>query len=78
MKAIAVIGATLLVPFSMTAIAESVASTNRLSTLTVEGNALYGMESSESTEGYSVDSATIGTKAPAALRDIPQSITVLT
>ncbi|MCC4274002.1 TonB-dependent siderophore receptor [Marinomonas communis] len=78
MKAISVIGATLLVPFSMTAIAESVASTNRLSTLTVEGNALYGMESSESTEGYSVDSATIGTKAPAALRDIPQSITVLT
>lgn len=78
MKALAVLGATLLVPFSMTAIAESVATTNRLSTLTVEGNALYGMESSESTEGYGVDAATIGTKAPASLRDIPQSITVLT
>lgn len=78
MRKLALLSATLLVPFSMTAIAETVANTNRLSTLTVEGNALYGMESSEETEGYSVQSATIGTKAPASLRDIPQSITVIT
>lgn len=78
MNKLAIVGATLLVPFSMTAIAESVANEGRLPTLTVEGNALYGMPSSEATGGYSVDSATVGTKAPAALRDIPQSITVIT
>ncbi|MDO6453482.1 TonB-dependent siderophore receptor [Neptunomonas phycophila] len=67
-------------PFSRHALAEAVetAPTIRLQTLTVEGNALYEMPASESTQGYSVDSATVGTKTPAALRDIPQSITVLT
>ncbi|MDO6459587.1 TonB-dependent siderophore receptor [Granulosicoccaceae sp. 1_MG-2023] len=50
----------------------------RLETLSVEGNKLYGMEASEVTEGYAVEAATVGTKTPAALRDIPQSITVLT
>lgn len=50
----------------------------RLSTLTVEGNRLYDMLSSEVTGGYAVDAATVGTKTPAALRDIPQSVTVLT
>ncbi|MBV7416738.1 TonB-dependent siderophore receptor [Aeromonas sp. sif2433] len=47
-------------------------------TLVVYGNPLYGMAPSEETGGYSVDSATVGTKTPAALKDIPQSITVLT
>lgn len=78
MKPVTLISMTLLLPLPMTAIAESIVNANRLPTLTVEGNALYDMKSSESTEGYSVDSATIGTKAPAALRDIPQSITVIT
>ncbi|ADZ90323.1 TonB-dependent siderophore receptor [Marinomonas mediterranea] len=72
------LGASILAPFSMTAIAESVDESTRLPTLTVEGNALYIMPSSEETKGYGVQSATVGTKAPAALRDIPQSITVLT
>ncbi|WP_245879866.1 TonB-dependent siderophore receptor [Vibrio gangliei] len=44
----------------------------------VYGNPLYGMASSEETGGYSVDAATVGTKTPAALKDIPQSVTVLT
>ncbi|AUU21368.1 MULTISPECIES: TonB-dependent siderophore receptor [Aeromonas] len=47
-------------------------------TLVVYGNPLYGMSPSEETGGYGVDSATVGTKTPAALKDIPQSITVLT
>ena len=78
MRSLTLLGATLLVPFSMTAIAETVAPSTRLPALSVEGNALYGMESSEETAGYGVEAATIGTKAPAALRDIPQSITVIT
>ncbi|GAB2797301.1 TonB-dependent siderophore receptor [Halomonas shantousis] len=53
-------------------------SNARLDTITVEGNRLYEMLPSEETEGYSVDAATVGTKVPAALRDIPQSITVIT
>lgn len=51
---------------------------DRLATITVEGNRLYEMLPSEETEGYDVDAATVGTKIPAALRDIPQSITVVT
>ncbi len=47
-------------------------------TVVVYGNPLYGMAPSEETGGYSVDSATIGTKTPAALKDIPQSVSVLT
>lgn len=54
------------------------ADASRLDTVTVEGNRLYQMLPSEVTEGYSVDSATVGTKTPAALRDIPQSISVVT
>jgi len=50
----------------------------RLETLTVMGNSLYSMSSSEQTGGYSVDSAYVGTKTPAALRDIPQSVNVMT
>ncbi len=78
MRSLTFLSATLLIPFSMTAIAETVTTSTRLPALSVEGNALYGMESSEETEGYGVEAATIGTKAPAALRDIPQSITVIT
>ncbi len=47
-------------------------------TVVVYGNPLFGMDSSEQTGGYSVDAATVGTKTPAALKDIPQSVTVLT
>lgn len=68
-------------PFSFHALAAGVADGTeqvRLETLTVDGNQLYQMESSEESEGYSVEGATVGTKTPAALRDIPQSITVLT
>jgi outer membrane receptor for ferric coprogen and ferric-rhodotorulic acid len=67
-----------LIPFSKHVLADEVAKEIRLPTLTVDGNALYDMPSSEETQGYSVDSATVGTKTPASLRDIPQSITVLT
>lgn len=54
------------------------AEASRLDTVTVEGNRLYQMLPSEVTEGYSVDSATVGTKTPASLRDIPQSVSVVT
>ncbi|MCT8469889.1 TonB-dependent siderophore receptor [Chromohalobacter canadensis] len=50
----------------------------RLETITVEGNRLYEMLPSEVTQGYSVDAATVGTKTPASLRDIPQSVSVVT
>ncbi|MDN6298041.1 MAG: TonB-dependent siderophore receptor [Halomonas sp.] len=54
------------------------AEASRLDTVTVEGNRLYHMLPSEVTGGYTVDAATVGTKTPAALRDIPQSISVVT
>ena len=69
------------VPFFHNAFAADVETDSdpvRLDTLTVEGNKLYGMEASEATGGYSVEAATVGTKTPASVRDIPQSVTVLT
>ncbi|MGJ8514896.1 TonB-dependent siderophore receptor [Carnimonas bestiolae] len=54
------------------------ANSTRLDTITVTGNHLYRMLPSEQTKGYSVSGATVGTKTPAALRDIPQSISVVT
>lgn len=53
-------------------------SSSRLDTITVYGNRLYEMPSSELTKGYSVDSVTVGSKAPSALRDVPQSVSVVT
>lgn len=50
----------------------------RLSTLTVEGNQLYQEEASEESDSYTVDGATVGSKTPATLRDIPQSVSVVT
>ncbi|KUM43424.1 TonB-dependent siderophore receptor [Pseudomonas sp. EpS/L25] len=69
-----------LIPFPLTALAATVAEQNatELDTLTIEGNRLYDMAPSEQSGGYTVDSATVGTKTPAALRDIPQSITSYT
>ena len=74
----------LLAPFSLSALAETVAnqtaadSSLDLPALTIEGNRLYDMLSSEETGGYSVDAATVGTKTPASLKEIPQSVTVYT
>ncbi|WP_313298855.1 TonB-dependent siderophore receptor [Pseudomonas sp.] len=75
----------LLAPFSLSALAQGVAEqatagevTLDLPALTIDGNRLYDMLPSEQTGGYSVDAATVGTKTPAALKDIPQSITVYT
>ncbi|RRW40432.1 TonB-dependent siderophore receptor [Pseudomonas luteola] len=71
----------LLAPFPLSALAETVTEQTapvELETLTIEGNRLYDMAPSEETGGYTVDSATVGTKTPAALRDIPQSITSYT
>ncbi|MEP3348757.1 MAG: TonB-dependent siderophore receptor [Marinomonas sp.] len=70
--------ALILAPFPKTLLAEEVSNATSLETLTVEGNALYDVESSEELTGYNVEAATVGTKTPAALKDIPQSITVLT
>ncbi|WP_165855785.1 TonB-dependent siderophore receptor [Marinobacter sp. JSM 1782161] len=58
--------------------AEDTSDDVALPTLTVEGNRLYEMAPSEETGGYGVEAATVGTKTPASVRDIPQSITVLT
>ncbi|MFG6176750.1 TonB-dependent siderophore receptor [Halomonas sp. THAF12] len=63
---------------NQTVLAQSIEEASRLDTITVEGNRLYGMLPSEQTGGYSVDAATVGTKTPAALRDIPQSVSVVT
>ncbi|MDD2057444.1 TonB-dependent siderophore receptor [Pseudomonas putida] len=74
----------MLAPFSLSALAETVAtqaaeqSSVELPTLTIEGNRLYDMLPSEDTGGYSVEAATVGTKTPAPLKEIPQSITVYT
>ncbi|MHB0817474.1 TonB-dependent siderophore receptor [Stutzerimonas stutzeri] len=71
----------LLAPFPLSALAQGVAPQNepvQLESITVEGNRLYDMPSSEESGGYTVEAATVGTKTPAALRDIPQSITVYT
>ncbi len=71
----------LLAPFPLSALAQSVAPQGEpveLESITVEGNRLYDMPSSEQSGGYTVPAATVGTKTPAELRDIPQSITVYT
>lgn len=70
--------ALILVPFPKTLLAEEISEASSLPTLTVEGNALYDTDSSEELTGYNTEAATVGTKTPAALKDIPQSITVLT
>lgn len=73
--------AGLLAPFPLSALAQSVAPQNEpveLESITIEGNRLYDMPSSEQNGGYTVPAATVGTKTPAELRDIPQSITVYT
>jgi len=70
--------ALVLAPFPKTLLAEEVSNATSLETLTVEGNALYDAASSEELTGYNTEAATVGTKTPAALKDIPQSITVLT
>lgn len=60
------------------ALAQDEESSGRLDTITVEGNRLYEMLPSEVTGGYTVDAATVGSKTPASLRDIPQSVSVVT
>lgn len=66
-----------LVMVAMPALADD-ASTVSLDPITVEGNSLYGMKPTEQTGGYAARAATVGTKTPATLRSIPQSITVVT
>lgn len=61
-----------------TAPAWSQQSTLSLEPITVEGNSLYDMKSTEQTGGYAARAATVGTKTPATLRAIPQSVSVVT
>ncbi|TXR53903.1 TonB-dependent siderophore receptor [Reinekea thalattae] len=70
--------ALVLAPLSSIGFAEEASSDESIETLTIKGNALYDVPSSEELTGYNVDAATVGTKTPASLKDIPQSITVLT
>ncbi len=58
--------------------AQAEESTMVLDTQRVTGVRLYDMASSEESGGYSVDAATVGSKVPASLRDIPQSVSVVT
>ncbi|RBI69598.1 TonB-dependent siderophore receptor [Vreelandella sulfidaeris] len=74
-----VIGSTaVILSFAPNVLAQAVEEATRLDTVTVQGNRLYEMLPSEVTGGYSVDAATVGTKTPASLRDIPQSVSVVT
>ncbi|MFB9867498.1 TonB-dependent siderophore receptor [Vreelandella sulfidaeris] len=74
-----VIGSTaVILSFAPNVLAQAVEAATRLDTVTVQGNRLYEMLPSEVTGGYSVDAATVGTKTPASLRDIPQSVSVVT
>ncbi|MBV7435431.1 TonB-dependent siderophore receptor [Cardiobacteriaceae bacterium TAE3-ERU3] len=50
----------------------------RLEMITVEGNQLYSVLPSESSRDYTMEAATVGTKIPASLRDIPQSVSIVT
>ncbi|PSJ21829.1 TonB-dependent siderophore receptor [Halomonas sp. ND22Bw] len=78
-RSTALLGGTLaLMGIAQTALAQSIEDAARLDTITVEGNRLYEMLPSETTGGYGIDAATVGTKTPAALRDIPQSVSVVT
>ena len=67
-----------LLSFAPSVLAQAIEDVTRLEPVTVEGNRLYEMLSSEANGGYSVDAATVGTKTPASLRDIPQSVSVVT
>ncbi|PRY66213.1 outer membrane receptor for ferric coprogen and ferric-rhodotorulic acid [Vreelandella songnenensis] len=71
-------GVAVLLSFAPNMWAQAVEDASRLDTVTVEGNRLYEMLPSEVTGGYSVDAATVGTRTPASLRDIPQSVSVVT
>ncbi|WP_447529109.1 TonB-dependent siderophore receptor [Vreelandella sp. TE19] len=77
-NAAAVGSAALLLGFTPNVLAQATGEAVRLETVTVEGNRLYEMLPSEVTGGYGVDAATVGTKTPASLRDIPQSVSVVT
>ncbi|MDB4836950.1 TonB-dependent siderophore receptor [Marinomonas sp.] len=50
----------------------------QIETLTIEGNALYLEKPTEESDSYTNKGTYVGTKAPAALRDIPQSVSVVT
>lgn len=50
----------------------------RLQTLTIEGNELYSEQASEDNTHYTTSGASVSSKAPATLRDIPQSVSVIT
>lgn len=71
-------GAMLLLGLGQNALAQPVEPVTRLDAITVEGNRFYDMDSSEARGGYGIESASVGTKTPATLRDIPQSVSVVT
>jgi len=71
-------GALVVMGLGQNVLAQSADPVVRLDAITVEGNRYYEMPSSEETGGYGIDSATVGTKTPATLRDIPQSVSVVT
>ncbi|BBI61025.1 TonB-dependent siderophore receptor [Vreelandella sulfidaeris] len=78
-RSAAAIGSTaVILSFAPNVLAQAVEEATRLDTVTVQGNRLYEMLPSEVTGGYSADAATVGTKTPASLRDIPQSVSVVT
>ncbi|MBB5322758.1 TonB-dependent siderophore receptor [Marinobacter oulmenensis] len=70
--------ALLMLGLGQNALAQSDEPVTRLDAITVEGNRFYEMDASEATGGYGIESATVGTKTPATLRDIPQSVSVVT
>lgn len=67
-----------LIGFTATQAQDNPESLSRLDEITVEGNQLYYVLPSETTDEYTMDAATVGTKVPASLRDIPQSVSIAT
>ena len=71
-------GSLLILGLGQSVLAQPDESAPRLGAITIEGNRFYEMSSSEESGGYGIGSATVGTKTPATLRDIPQSVSVVT
>lgn len=60
------------------AVDDSDTPTTTLDTITVTANSLYYIDPSEDNDHYSANVATVGTKIPDYIENIPQSITVVT
>ena len=70
--------AAVLAALSSVAFAAETEQAVDLETVHVSGQRSYNAISTEKDDEYSSSAVTVGTKIPASLRDIPQSISILT